>query len=198
MSNDKLIEWKKKGEHLPKFLRSKEDQSNLLRLMSFYYGSTEENNPLNNHSLGVLNQYLFDIFLDYFADNGITLQPIKHKNIEFLDLEKELNTYKDFESGLSENFTLQTTTALKMYEIDLYRNQLLFLPTFMNTFDQFKYIFRELHNHDESLKKYGHLLAEVDYRTGTIFMVDFVLWFCVKYGYKLQRSKKRIDFCSYF
>lgn len=195
MSNDKLIEWKRKGEHLPKFLRDQDDQNHFIRLMSHYYQDADKDNPLNTHSHGILNKYLFNVFFDYFADNGITLQPIKHKTIEFLNLEQELKDYKDFESGLREDFTLQTTPM--WFEIDSYRQQLLFLPEFMNTFDRFKYIFRDLHRDESNIKKYGSTLAEIDNRDGTVFIIDFVLWFCAKYGYKLQMSKKRIEFNSH-
>lgn len=192
MSNDKLIEWKRKGEHLPVFLRESEAQDNFIRLISHYYSDAEESNPLNTHSLAILKKYLFNVFFDYFASNGLTLQPIKHKSIEFLNLEQELKAFKDFECGLTEDFTLQTTAM--WFEIDRYRQELLFLPEFMNTFDRFKYIFRDLHRHEDNLKKYGHSLSEVDDRVGTILIIDFVLWFCSKYGYKLQMSKKKLEF----
>lgn len=192
MSNDKLIEWKRKGEHLPIFLRDPESQDNFLRLLSHYYSGSAEENPLNTHSLAILKKYLFNVFFDYFASNGLTLQPIKHKSIEFLNLEQELKAFKEFECGLTEDFTLQTATM--WFEIDQYRQQLLFLPAFMNNFDRFKYIFRDLHRHEDNLKKYGHSLSEVDDRDATIFIIDFVLWFCAKYGYKLQMSKKKLEF----
>lgn len=192
MSNNKLIEWKRKGEHLPIFLRSHEDQNNFVRLLSHYYEGSAVDNPLNTHSLAILNKYLFTVFLDYFASNGLTLQPIRHKSIEFLNLEQELNAFKDFECGLCENFTLQTSTM--WFEIDHYRQKLLFLPEFMNTFDRFKYIFRDLHRNEANPKEYEHSLSEVDNRTGIIFIIDFVLWFCAKYGYKLQKSNKKLEF----
>ena len=194
MSNDQLIEWKRKGEHLPKFLRDPDDQENFIRLMAYYYQDAEKDNPLNDHSHGILKKYLFNVFFDFFADNGLTLQPIKNKNIEFLNFEKEMQAYKEFECGLCEELILQTTTIAKMFEIDIYRNHLLFLPDFMNNFDKFKYVFRDLHRHDDNIKKYGSTLAEVNDRVGTIFIIDFVLWFCAKYGYKLQKSKKRLEF----
>lgn len=194
MSNDKLREWKEKGGHLPDFLRNPEDQDHFMRLMSYYYSEADQKNPLHTHSLAFLKKYLFNVFFDYFADVGVTLQPIKHKTIEFLDLEKELHDYKEFECGRSKEFTLQEASPTKIFEINVYRNQLLFLPEFMNTFDRFKYVFRNLHRSEDKAKQYSTSFAEVDYVTGTIFIIDFVLWFCAKYGYKLQRSRKRLEF----
>lgn len=194
MLNDKLIEWKKNGGHLPNFLRNQEDQEHLMRLMSYYYSDADKNNPLHTHSLAILKKYLFNVFFDYFADAGITLQPIKHKSIEFLDLKKELNAYKEFECGHLKEISLQTTTSVKMFEIDDYRNQLLFLPEFMNTFDKFKHLFRNLHRSEDKAKQYGTSFYEIDYMTGTIFIIDFVLWFFAEYGYKLKKSKKKLEF----
>lgn len=195
MSNDKLIRWKNKGEHLPKFIRDPESQTQLMQLLSFYYSSTDEKNPLHTHSPAILKNYLFNVFLDYFADNGITLQPIKSSTVEFLDFKQEMKNYKDYDSGVIENFELQPITNSKYAAIEEYRQNLLFLPEFMNTFDKFKYVFRGLHHNDNpDLKKYANSLSDVNYQIGAIFIIDFFLWFCAEYGYKLQRSKKKIEF----
>lgn len=196
MSNDQLIEWKRKGEHLPKFLRGKENQTQFLQLLSHYYADNEDTNPLNSHSLAILNNYLFNVFLDYFADNGVTLQPIRSKTIEFLDFEQEMKNYQDYESGIIEEFQQQTTTPEKSAAIERYRNNLLYLPAFMNKYDSFKYVFRGLHNHDNNVKKYANMFSDINSRVGTIFIIDFFLWFCARYGYKLQSSRKRLEFAS--
>ena len=196
MSNDKLIEWKRKGEHLPKFLRDSESQTQLMQLLLHYYSSTDEKNPLHTHSPAILKNYLFNVFLDYFADNGITLQPIRSNTVEFLDFEQELKNYQDYEAGVIEKFELQPITNDKYDAIEKYRQALLFLPEFMNTFDKFKYVFRGLHRNYGNVKEYANSLSDIDYQVGTIFIIDFFLWFCAEYGYKLQNSKKKIEFKS--
>jgi hypothetical protein len=76
------------------------------------------------------------------------------------------------------------------HEMFKWRSDLKYLPSSMRTFDKFSKVFYFLHEcigaPDENLF-YKHL----NYRQGTIYVVDMFLWTMAKYGYTLQRSRIR-------
>lgn len=194
MPHEKVKQWKDKGEHLPMFLRTAADQAAFIKLLGYYYTNEEKDNPFNNQSWSIIKKYIFAVFLDYMADNGLTLQPIRKNNIKFLDLEKELAEFKRFDVCENENYSQQTADNDMLNKIEKYRHELLYLPQFMNEFDSFKYIFRDLHTNHDHIDNYTTVFSEINDRVGACIIIDYTLWFCSKYGYKLMYSRKKLPF----
>lgn len=192
--HEDITKWKNKGGHLPTFLRSLENQENFIRFLYHYYQSDDQGNPFEKHSHAVIKKYVFGVFFDVFADNGLTLQPIRNKSIRFMNLEKELTAFHEYENGIQESFVQQTSELDNMNAIEKYRRNLLFLPEFMNEFDKFKLTFRSMHRMEEYRVKYKASFQELDDRDGAILMIDFILWACAKYGYKMQQTRKKLPF----
>lgn len=194
MPHEKVKQWKDKNEHLPMFLRTAEAQASFIKLLGYYYTNEEKDNPFNNQSWSIIKKYIFSVFLDYMADNGLTLQRIRHKTITFLDPAREMDEFQLFDKGENESYTQQTTNPDMLNKIERYRRNLLFLPTFMNEFDNFKYVFRSLHaNHDHN-DNYVTVFSEINDRVGACIIIDHALWFLSKYGYKLMLSRKKLPF----
>lgn len=192
MPSKKLIEWKNKGEHLPHFLRSADDQNNFVNFLAHIFKDDEDNNnPIQYNSLAILERYLFTVFFDYMADNGLTLQPINNSKIKFYDLETELKTF----SNCEDQDVFEFYHDPKIYDaIEAYRQSLIFLPPCMTKFEHMKDIFKGIHSNHNENKKYNSSLIELNYRVGTTYIIDYVLWILAKYGYQLRKSTKRFKF----
>lgn len=75
-------------------------------------------------------------------------------------------------------------------EMFKWRSELKYLPSFMRSFDKFSKVFYFLHECIGTPEK-STFNQSLNYRQGTIYVVDMFLWTLAKYGYTLQRSRIR-------
>jgi len=80
--------------------------------------------------------------------------------------------------------------ALKLFK---WRSDLKFLPNNMRTFDKFRNVFRFLHECIGEDKELPH--KQLNYRQGTLYIIDIFLWSLAQYGYTLQKS--RVKGCNF-
>lgn len=90
----------------------------------------------------------------------------------------------------------EITKPQNFEEMLKWRSELKYLPSFMREFDKFSKVFYFLHEcigtPDES-----PFYKSLNYRQGTIYVVDMFLWTLAKYGYTLQKSRiKGCDFAD--
>lgn len=175
-------------EYLPLFFRDKENQGDLMRYYSGYYGHgrAEENTLITSVHLSVLQEYAFDIVLGYLANKNYYIRKSK-SNINFLDLEKLIKDYSINESSLEENLVQSKEDEKAINDFKL---SYMWLPEEIRTFDKFKRIFvREIPENEIIHQKYKDVLKEIDGRSGCIFFIDYFMWMLANFGYELAYSK---------
>lgn len=195
MKKQTLDEWVESGSYLPEILRGKENQTNFINFIGYFYnGDMHEENVLNSYSHTLLKRYLFEVCLPIFAKNGWTIQPIRNKKINFLNLNDVLTDFKNHDSNAEERFNVYGKVSTVDPKIDIYRKSLSYLPHFLKDFHQMKDVFKVIHWEMVVPEAQKLIMSEINFRDACIYMVDYVFWFFAKYGYNLQYSRKRFEF----
>lgn len=82
---EKLLQWVKSGEYLPKFLRDFHDQKDFFKFMHSVYRDNDPKGEMPNWATGHI--YVIDWFLWFMATRGYTLQKSR-KKLRYMDLPK--------------------------------------------------------------------------------------------------------------
>lgn len=189
MQKTNLEKWIDSNKHLPSFLRSIDDKANLIEFFCFLYQNDKaKENLFNSHSLSNLRIYVFDIFFNLMAQDGLTLKKInKNVGIDFLDLENSLNEYKIYKENPSVYTFADENSYKTKGSIEKYRIEGKHLPPQLKEFDDVKDIFRYIHQLNNMSEKSKIAIEDISNRQGHIFIIDFVLWLLAKYGYCLSK-----------
>lgn len=85
-------DWMKSGRYLPIMMRDFHDCKDLFKTMHSLYRDDEcikDVNWIRGHI------YTTDVFLWYMASRGYTLQKTRKKGLQFRDIGKDIQKYKD-------------------------------------------------------------------------------------------------------
>lgn len=193
MSNFNLDNYLNNFSYMPEFLRNEEQLSNFVKFLRYYYSEdSSEHNLFNSLTDEEIYNYLFNTFFREIASYGFSLKKIISKHIKFYNLEDVLDYFRNKTTNhLTENeisaMNIRFEEAKKYdYQIEYYKKELKYLPDYLRDFHNQKDLFKMIHGWYNQNYKETELLKKISFREGQIFIIDFVLWCLVRYGYKIQ------------
>ena len=193
MPNFNLENYLNNFSYMPAFLRNEEQLSNFVKFLRYCYSEDSSvYNLLNSLTDEEIYDYLFNNFFRKIASYGFSLKKITSKYIKFYNLEDTLDYFRNETTNhLTEkeisDMEFRFEEAKKYdYQIEHYKKELKYLPEYLRDFHNQKDLFKMIHGWYNPNYKETELLNKITFRDGQIFIIDFVLWCLVRYGYKIQ------------
>jgi hypothetical protein len=154
--------WKFENKHLPALMRTRENQEKLFQHIHEVFSSDMDKFEFN----AIQGQhFIVDIFLNFMANYGYTLQKTKIK--------------------------LPFNVKPVHPSINTWRHEQKHLPSFMRDFHHQKELFRTILqiSSDEGMD-----VSSYGFRESCTYTLDVFLWFMARHGYTLQKSRQNLPF----